>query len=82
MKKPPLLDLHGYRLADVPDAVDRFLVQCTTKGVSRGRIMTGKGTGQVKAAVISYLRQGGYPFELEKLPNGAKNEGVLVVIFD
>ena len=78
-KALPLLDLHGFKVIDVPDAVDRFLVAQTKRGASRIRIMTGKGTGQVKAAVQAYLKQGGYPFEFERLENGSRNEGVLIV---
>jgi DNA-nicking Smr family endonuclease len=82
MKPAPLLDLHGFKIADVPDAVDRFLVQSTRKGLKRIRIMTGKGTGQVKKAVEEYLRLGGYPFKPEKSENGTINPGVLVVFLD
>ena len=74
-----MLDLHGYKTADVPDAVDRFLVEASRKGASRARIMTGKGSGAVKKVVTDYLRLGGFPFELERLPNGQRNEGVLIV---
>ena len=79
MKNDPILDLHRFTTSEVPDAVDRFLVQSMRKGSKRVRIMTGKGTGQVKKAVMAYLKLGGYPFEAERMPNGAKNEGVLVV---
>jgi DNA-nicking Smr family endonuclease len=82
MKALPLLDLHGCKTADVPDAVDRFLMNSVRRGAKRARIMTGKGTGQVRKTVTDYLRLGGYPFENEKLANGARNEGVLVVILD
>ncbi len=82
MKKQPLLDLHGYKVEDVADAVDRFLVQSQRKGAPRVRIMTGKGTGQVKKAVMEYLKLGGYPYEFERMENGARNEGVLVVILE
>jgi DNA-nicking Smr family endonuclease len=78
----PLLDLHGYVTADVPDAVDRFLMTSMRKGAKRVRIMTGKGSGQVRKVVTDYLRKGGYPFEQEKLPGGGRNEGVLVVFLD
>ena len=81
-KSLPLLDLHGFRIEDVADAVDRFLVQQQKKGQARVRIMTGKGTGQVKKAVSEYLRLGGFPFEAEKLEGGVRNEGVLVVFLD
>lgn len=76
------LDLHGYKVADVADAVDRFLVDSQRKNKARVRIMTGKGTGQVKKAVTQYLKLGGYPFEEERMPNGKRNEGVLVVFLD
>ena len=81
-QKLPLLDLHGFKTADVPDAVDRFLVQSQKKGHARIRIMTGKGTGQVKKVVSDYLRMGGYPFEEERMENGQRNEGVFVVFLD
>ena len=82
MKAEPLLDLHGYKTADVPDVVDKFLVQSMRKGHKRIRIMTGKGTGQVKKVVTEYLRLGGYPFKPEKMENGKINDGVLVVFLD
>ena len=80
--KEPLLDLHGYKTTDVPDAVDRFLVKSMRAGAKRARIMTGKGTGQVKKTVTDYLNLGGYPFEQERMPGGGRNEGVLVVFLD
>lgn len=82
MKADPILDLHGYRTDEVADAVDRFLVNAQRKGAGRVRIMTGRGTGAVRKAVMDYLRLGGFPFENERLPNGSKNEGVLVVFLD
>jgi DNA-nicking Smr family endonuclease len=82
MKREPLLDLHGFKTDDVRDAVDRFLVQSMKKGQERVRIMTGKGTGAVKKVVTEYLRLGGYPFEAERMENGARNDGVLVVFLD
>lgn len=82
MKALPLLDLHGFKTEDVVDAVDRFLVQAGRKGQGRVRIMTGKGTGAVKKTVTDYLRLGGFPFEAERLSNGGKNEGVLIVFLD
>jgi DNA-nicking Smr family endonuclease len=78
----PTLDLHGFKTADVNDAVDRFLVQQTSRHSQRIRIMTGKGTGAVLKMVTAYLKLGGYPWEFEKLENGSRNEGVLVVILD
>ncbi len=82
MKSLPLLDLHGFRLEDVDDAVDRFLVKSQAKSSARVRIMTGQGTGQVKKAVTAYLKRGGFPFSEEKKPDGSPNPGVLIVFLD
>lgn len=80
--KLPTLDLHGMTTDEVPDAIDRFLMQCTNKKTPRSRIMTGKGTGKVKQVAIDYLKKAGYPWQHEKMGNGQNNEGVLVVFFD
>ncbi len=74
------LDLHGCTVEDVDDRVDRFLTNNSKE--NRVRIVTGKGTGKVKAAVIRYLKLGRYPWIHEKLGNGKDNEGVLVVILE
>ncbi len=83
MKQPaklPTLDLHGFKTDAVADAVDKFLTRNSSK--ARVRIMTGKGTGAVLKTVTDYLKLGGFPFEFERLDNGKRNEGVLVVILD
>jgi DNA-nicking Smr family endonuclease len=77
-----LLDLHGYKGEDVEAAVDKFLVQVSKSNLKRARIMTGKGTGTVKAIVVKYLKLGGYHWAYEKLSNGKSNEGCLVLFLD
>lgn len=77
--KAPLLDLHGDSLLDVEAKVDRFLIQAQGKGLNQVRIMTGKGTGKIRAAVQAYLKLGGYTYHFEKSANKQDNEGVLVV---
>jgi DNA-nicking Smr family endonuclease len=77
-----LLDLHGFKSDEVEDAVDKFLVRVNELGLSRARIMTGKGTGTFQKIVKNYLKLGGYHFAFEKLPNGKDNEGVLVIFLD
>lgn len=77
-----LLDLHGYKSDQVEDAVDRFLVQLSNSNLKKARIMTGKGTGTVKAIVIRYLKMAGYQWSYEKLSNGKNNEGCLVIFLD
>lgn len=71
----PTLDLHGYVVADVVDAVDRFLVNCQKKGVHKARIITGRGTGAVRKAALDWLKRGGFPYSNE-------NEGSFVVHLD
>lgn len=77
--KAPLLDLHGENLLDVEAKVDRFITQAQAKGVSEIRIMTGKGTGKIRAAVQKYLKLGGYHFHYDKSSNNQVNEGILIV---
>ncbi|MGE0633715.1 MAG: Smr/MutS family protein [Pseudobdellovibrionaceae bacterium] len=74
-----LLDLHGYKTEDVEAAIDRFLMQLSNSSLRRARIMTGKGTGAVKALAIRYLKMAGYNWEYEKQKNGKPNEGCLVI---
>ncbi len=76
-KKPPTLDLHGYRADEVFDAVEKFLTRHSS--APRVRIMPGKGTGKVKAQVEQYLKLANYPWQFERLENGQVNEGVMVV---
>jgi dsDNA-specific endonuclease/ATPase MutS2 len=75
----PLLDLHGYRVEDVWDALDRSIRKAQNQGHGSIRVMTGKGTGKVREAVISALKMGGFHYRSEVLSNGSKNEGVLIV---
>jgi DNA mismatch repair protein MutS2 len=74
-----LLDLHGRKVDEVMEALDRFLTQANDAGLERVRIMTGKGTGAVRAKAMQLLKQAHYSWKYEKLPNGKDNEGVLVV---
>ncbi|HEY8272070.1 MAG TPA: Smr/MutS family protein [Pseudobdellovibrionaceae bacterium] len=77
-----LLDLHGFKSDEVEDAVDKFLVKVSNSSLKRARIMTGKGTGIVKNLTIRYLKQAGYNWVYEKLPNGKNNEGCLVIFLE
>ena len=79
-RSTPLLDLHGQRLEGLEDQVDRFLMQAHRQGSTEIRIMTGKGSGQVRAAVQKYLRLGGYTYRYETLPNGSQNDGIMIVV--
>ncbi|MCB0361220.1 MAG: Smr/MutS family protein [Bdellovibrionales bacterium] len=78
----PVLDLHGKNQDEVFDLVDRFVWDQSKKGLSRIRIMTGKGKGLVRKQVVDYLKKAGYPWQYERLPSGEFNEGVLIVFID
>lgn len=75
--KLPTLDLHGFKVDDVDDAIDKFIMRHNQQGSPRIRIMPGKGSGKVKEQVIKYLKLANYPWKYEP-----KNEGVLVVFLD
>ncbi len=77
-----LLDLHGYKSDEVSAAIDKFLMQLSSSSLKKARIMTGKGTGTVKALAITYLKMAGYNWAYEKLSNGKLNEGCLVIFLD
>jgi DNA-nicking Smr family endonuclease len=71
----PTLDLHGFLVDDVYDAIDRFLRDAEKKGHARVRIITGKGSGKVRAKTLEYLKIGHFEPKIE-------NEGsFLVAIF-
>lgn len=74
-----LLDLHGKRVEEIFDLVDRFIVVAQSAGLSEVRIMTGKGTGKVRDEVLRYLRQAKYPHRPEPLKHGRTNDGVWIV---
>jgi dsDNA-specific endonuclease/ATPase MutS2 len=73
-----LLDLHGLKVDEIADRLDRFLRDADAAGLKKVRVMTGKGTGKVKAETIAYLKLARYPWSYEKKGN-TTNEGVLVV---
>ena len=75
--KIPTLDLHGYKVDEVFDAVEAFLQKHTS--ALQVRIIPGKGSGKVMATVKDYLKKAHYPSQFEKTPKGDKNEGSLIV---
>lgn len=79
-KPAPTLDLHGYTVDEVFDAVEAFLRKHA--GAKRVRIMHGKGTGKVKAKVLEYLKLANYPARPERMDDGRTNDGVLVVFME
>lgn len=50
-----VLDLHTFRPAEVADLVKVYLDECRTRGILRGRIIHGKGTGALRTIVHKTL---------------------------
>ncbi|MGK5086779.1 Smr/MutS family protein [Bdellovibrionota bacterium FG-2] len=69
----PTLDLHGFLVDEVYDAIDHFLRDSERKGHARVRIITGKGSGKVRAETLSYLKTAHYNPQQE-------NEGSFLVV--
>lgn len=76
----PLLDLHGFKTDEVFEALENFLQRHQSK--SKVYVMTGKGSGKVKAKVIEYLKLAKYPYSTFRNDNGSVNEGILTVHMD
>ena len=52
-----ILDLHGFRPADIGDLVEAYLCECRLRGVLRGRLIHGKGIGTLRETVHATLRR-------------------------
>ncbi|MBU6402607.1 MAG: Smr/MutS family protein [Verrucomicrobia bacterium] len=50
-----VLDLHTFRPAEVKTLVPDYLAACQARGIFEVRIIHGKGTGQLRAAVHALL---------------------------
>ena len=50
-----VLDLHTFRPGDVKDLVPHYLSECMSRGILEVRIIHGKGTGALRATVLSIL---------------------------
>lgn len=51
------LDLHTFRPAEVTRLLDGYFAACRQRGIHRVRIVHGKGTGTLRATVLSHLRR-------------------------
>jgi DNA-nicking Smr family endonuclease len=49
------LDLHTFAPREVPELLDAYLEACREKGFAEVRVIHGKGTGQLRARVLSLL---------------------------
>lgn len=51
------LDLHTFRPADIAALLDDYFTECRRRGLSRVRVVHGKGTGTLRATVHAHLRR-------------------------
>jgi dsDNA-specific endonuclease/ATPase MutS2 len=52
-----VLDLHAFSPKDVKDLVPEYIGECLSRGITEIRIIHGKGTGTLKAIVLSVLKK-------------------------
>lgn len=52
-----VLDLHTFRPAEVPDLLSDYIEECRNAGITRIRIIHGKGTGTLKRLVHRVLKK-------------------------
>ncbi len=52
-----ILDLHAFRPADVKDLLEEYIAACQRRGILQVRIIHGKGTGELRRAVRTYLKR-------------------------
>ena len=76
------LDLHGMTEEQAMDALDKFLTKSQNQNLTQVKIISGKGTGKLKALLTNILKSGGYHFHPEKLSNGKLNEGSFIVYLE
>ncbi len=51
------LDLHTFRPAEVGDLLESYFTECRRRGLSRVRVVHGKGTGTLRTTVHAWLRR-------------------------
>jgi DNA-nicking Smr family endonuclease len=52
-----ILDLHAFRPGDVKDLLEEYIAACRRRGILQIRIIHGKGTGELRRAVRTYLKR-------------------------
>lgn len=51
------LDLHTFRPAEITRLLDDYFAECRQRGISRVRVIHGKGTGTLGTTVHAHLRR-------------------------
>ncbi len=75
------ISLRGQRVEDALISLDRYLDAAYTAGLTSARIIHGKGTGTMRDAVRTELRNRNYVDRYDFAPDNQGGEGVTVVYF-
>ena len=78
-KKIPTLDLHGRKMDEVFDLLDRFLRTEEDRGTACVRILHGIGTGKVKDKALEYCRIAQHQPKPDKDESGRQNPGAFLL---
>jgi DNA-nicking Smr family endonuclease len=74
----PVLDLHGLRVLQAVNQTNAFLFREQARGSVSVRIITGHGTGALKAAIRDVLRN--HPAVSSSMPARQSDAATLVVL--
>jgi DNA mismatch repair protein MutS2 len=72
------LDLRGWRVEEVHDALDQYLNDAYLAGMPSVRILHGKGTGALRQAVRAQLARHPLVKTFESAPNAQGGDGITV----
>jgi len=73
------LDLHNFHPREAKDLVYHYLVECAERGIETARIIHGKGSGQLKAKVVSTLEKHPLVLGYRQAGSGGGNWGATLV---
>lgn len=73
------IDLHAFRLKDVPGVVEEYLEQCRQAGLKEVRIIHGRGTGVQRNIVRSILQKHPLVLSFQDAPPEAGGWGATIV---
>ena len=74
------LDLHTFQPGDIGELIPAWLAECAAHDLREVRIVHGKGTGKLRAAVREALRGHAYVKSFEEGAHNEGGEGVTVAI--
>ena len=74
-----VLDLHTFLPREVPDLIDAYLTACMDEGISRVRIIHGKGLGILKKRVAHILEKHPLVAAWAQAPAQAGGWGAVIV---